>query len=459
MNIHHCGVIYLIAAFIFTGSSLVLAEPFALQSNDDNVCPSIDYRRSHVLIVGALTWKEKGLATFNNEARKDLELYRLFRNCGVPERNMTVLLDRNATLQNIRQSLRKAIDSVKKGDTFIFYYAGHGLKENDTAWFVNYDMDTGNGKTTGFSLNELSKSLLTLKEANVLLLADCCYSGSLMKVCRELSKNGNALNSAFASSADASNESTENWTFTQILIDTLSGKSMGDSNEDGFISLGEFNEEVGKAMRFQERQKNGFGYFGLKRNMVIARVEERGVPLAKANISLIKTISTNATIGSYVMAEDNSTEPYHCGRIVGTRGQKVLVQFYRYNHSVVKAIEPSKIRMPYVDTFKKGDVIRVLQDGKEYDAQVLNVVDGFHFITYPGWSHDWDEWVMSNRIICLKSEEEHRKPCEVKWQGTWYKADVYRQRHGKFFIHYRGHHCGWDEWVQDDRIRFPAEKK
>lgn len=44
--------------------------------------------------------------------------------------------------------------------------------------------------------------------------------------------------------------------------------------------------------------------------------------------------------------------------------------------------------------------------------------------------------------------------CEVLWGGTWFPAKVLKKENARWFIHYVGWGNNWDEWVNQDRIRF-----
>lgn len=44
----------------------------------------------------------------------------------------------------------------------------------------------------------------------------------------------------------------------------------------------------------------------------------------------------------------------------------------------------------------------------------------------------------------------------VEWQGDWLPALVLQAAEGRYFIHYVGNDMSENEWVGDDRIRFPA---
>ena len=44
----------------------------------------------------------------------------------------------------------------------------------------------------------------------------------------------------------------------------------------------------------------------------------------------------------------------------------------------------------------------------------------------------------------------------VQWEDDWYPALVLKVSDGKFYVHYIGNDNDENEWVEHDRIRFPA---
>jgi hypothetical protein len=365
---------------------------------------------------------------------------------GVPQSNMTLLLDKKASLKAIRTALKKAVGMTAEDETLVFYYAGHGMRLKKEVFFINYDANTSKAEETAFSLSELENTCTKLK-GHILLMADCCYSGELSSVSRKLGTKG--VKAASASSAEASNESTENWTFTQTLIDALKGSSMSDHNKDGKIDLKELNLEVKEAMRHREKQRSANSYDGITGDYVLCH------KTLKEDFNEIPSWATQKfKRGTYVMAENVSNEPPQCGRVIGGDSEKLLIRFYNYNKALDKPVTKSKIALSTFETFPEKSEVKVLQKCKEWDAIVIESSDGFHLVTYPGWGEEWNEWLMSDRIICLKEEEQNRRKCQVKWHDNWYGAEVYRSRNKMYRIHYDGHSSNWDEWVGESRIRF-----
>ena len=140
---------------------------------------TLDPANTYVLIAGVLTWKDPNMNPFNNTHRKDEELYNLFVRKGVKKDNIIYLQDSEATNANMQSRLKELLERAEPNSTFIFYYAGHGAREgNGPMSFANYDYSAGNA----FEASLLTKEINSLfKGKQVLLLADCCYSGALME--------------------------------------------------------------------------------------------------------------------------------------------------------------------------------------------------------------------------------------------------------------------------------------
>ena len=53
--------------------------------------------------------------------------------------------------------------------------------------------------------------------------------------------------------------------------------------------------------------------------------------------------------------------------------------------------------------------------------------------------------------------KQEQPDCEVEWGGKWYPAHVLKTEKDKWFIHYIGYPDNWNEWVTQERIRFPKK--
>jgi len=98
---------------------------------------------------------------------------------GVPERNIYLLVDTDATTTAIKDSLKRMKENIKTGDTIYFYYSGHGVPNaNGKAYilpqdkFVDYVADD-----KALQLDEIYKNLTDSKANKVIAFVDSCFSG------------------------------------------------------------------------------------------------------------------------------------------------------------------------------------------------------------------------------------------------------------------------------------------
>ena len=274
-------------------------------------------KKTHALIVSVLKWKH-GLGSFPKRNRKDQELRDLLVKRGVPKENITMLLGKEATLEKIRKATVDRLGKTSTDSTLIIYYQGHGWATGKDFCFANYDV----GAKNVWSINELADTVAKdFKGDLAFFWADCCYSGGMKVIVEKLAARN--ISSFTMTSAATANNSTRNWTFTQSLLDCLSGAPLIDTNADGVITLGEFHTEVRNAMNHMEGQNHGFKSNGVIDSFVLAKVSGQLTKVAKAKYPL----------GSYVRAKGKY------GRVVGVKGEKAdkySVQFYRYTDKVVK---------------------------------------------------------------------------------------------------------------------------
>jgi hypothetical protein len=387
-----------------------------------------------IMIVGVLKWENPGLSPFSDVNRKDKELYDLYVKQGIPKEHSILLLDEEATLKNIKKSLEGLLAKIPKNGNFVFYYAGHGMKEkNGDTYFANYDINTAQAESTGLSVSWIGETIRNNFKGNMVwLTADCCYSGSLIGEGKKM----NNIKTLVSTSATASNSSTENWTFTQTMIDCLSGLPYADHNNDGNITVSEWQKELGDAMKFREKQRNGFALFGVGNDEVISKTS------GKTDKS-----DTEYPSGSYAQAFYE--QQWQAVRILGKSNGKYNCEFYHYSDKEDIELPADKLKKMYFVIYPEKSKVQVLWGGEYWDAEILKSEDGFHYITYPGYESYWDEWVMYDRIKTGK--EKH---VEVEWNGKYYPALVLEEKNKKYFIHYTDDSYDWDEWVGNDRIRF-----
>jgi uncharacterized caspase-like protein len=91
-----------------------------------------------------------------------------------------VLLNEQATLNNIRDGLDNLFQSALEDDTVVIYFAGHGFQHPDSniGYWVPYDAD---GRPRNYiDHSTVVNDLLKLRAKHVLLISDSCYSGTFI---------------------------------------------------------------------------------------------------------------------------------------------------------------------------------------------------------------------------------------------------------------------------------------
>jgi hypothetical protein len=407
--------------------------------------------RVHAVIVGVLEFGEPGVAGWSKVDRKDRELYDALLARGVPKKNITLLLDRKAGHAAVFSALKAAARKVKPEDTFLFYYAGHGVRDGDgAAHFMAYDTRTGQFDATGLAIARIGKTVAELSRGRrAFLMADACYSGALARAADTISKRGD-VQAISLTSAEASNVSTNNWTFTQTLLDGLSGDPLMDRDGDGAVTLGEVAEAVADGMKYREKQRHGYH----------RKPGADGLVLANASAPAPERGTGALAVGRYVLAPRDGQR--QVAQIRAQKGSRRVVRFYDYNHGIDRTLSASKLKPITFERYPKGARLRVFWGKDLYDAKVLRREDDFHLITYPGWGAEWNEWVMSDRIASDANGADAKVAkgdrIEVEWRGSWWPATVRKRRSGRYLIHYTDYGDDWDEWVGPDRIRQVAER-
>ncbi len=114
----------------------------------------------------------------------------LIKNYGFTEKEIKILVDENATRQNIISTFENwLIDGTRNGDLVIFYYSGHGSQVQDfngdeadgkDEVFCPYDTVPVGGKNI-ITDDEMGVILRKLKGRDVVVIIDACHSGGLIR--------------------------------------------------------------------------------------------------------------------------------------------------------------------------------------------------------------------------------------------------------------------------------------
>jgi hypothetical protein len=282
-------------------------------------------RRTWVFVVGLLKFQHRDtFDSFPQTNRRDAQLVDYFRQQGVPNEQIVFLKDGQATSGRVQSNFPAFLSKAQPGDLLFFYYTGHGYKSEDerTTYFATYDAgEEVDGWATDSIVRDVEKYF---RGSRALLTADTCYSGSLAAQAQRL---GRRVSYATMTSTSASQLSTENWTFTEMLLDGLRGKSYTDINGDGEVTLSELAEDIKDDMAYAENQRSTFVTTGtFPANMLLASAARKLDPMISKRV------------------EVRSEGSWYKARVIDVRGQTYEVHFYGYEESDNEFVSLRQIR-------------------------------------------------------------------------------------------------------------------
>ncbi|MBI3865726.1 MAG: caspase family protein [Planctomycetia bacterium] len=337
--------------------------------------------KTWAVVVGVLEWKQAGLLhEFPKSGRRDAQLVDMLKRRGVASDRIVFLEDRHATRERIFATLSEVLPRTNPGDTFLFYYAGHGLRSNDNqkTYLANYDI-TAETARTGLAVATVVDTIeREFRGSQVLLAADCCHSGALGV---EAAKRHGRTSYAALTSVHPNGTSTGNWTFTECLLRGMAGDALADLNADGVVMLEELARYTEEELAFAEGQLASFvPGKGFNPKLALSKVEH---PHA-------------AGVGRRMEAEwRGSWWPVHTQAV---ENGKTKIHYAGFGAEWDEWVGPERLRDYHPQTIPKGTSVQVLWQGKWWPAKVKGSRLGLQFIEYNGFGHEWDEWVGRKRI-------------------------------------------------------------
>ncbi len=169
----------------------------------------------------------------------------------LPDQQVQVLVDENATLANIQKAMNKLGEQASSRDLVLFYFSGHGLP----GAFLPADFD---GKNNALQHEKVKQWLADSGAKHKLCIADACHSGSFRSIdSRGPSKYYEALaeageGTAILLSSRAEEASIEvnglrQGVFSHYLLKGLKGAA--DQNHDRLVTIGELYQFTSRAVR------------------------------------------------------------------------------------------------------------------------------------------------------------------------------------------------------------------
>lgn len=195
----------------------------------------------------------------------------------LPDEQVSVLIDEEASRENILQTMDDVFGMAGPNDLIIFYFSGHGLNGS----FLPIDFDGFNNK---LAHEEVAKAFNKSKARFKLCLADACHSGSLIamrsaepepelvKFYTSLAKSVSGTALLMSSKADETSlESAglRQGVFSHFLIRGLKGEA--DVNHDKVVTVQELFDFINDKVR---------DYTGNRQSPVIKGTYDPKMPVA-----------------------------------------------------------------------------------------------------------------------------------------------------------------------------------
>ena len=231
----------------------------------------------YALIVGASRYDHfKSLKYTDDDAYQVYAFLRSPEGGAVPDDHIRILIDESAIAENIYKGLDDIIAMAGPEDEVLVYLAGHGLQ----GFYVPTDSD---GYKNRVEYDEIKNRLSACQARQKLVIADACYSGSLLAAktpmfesvdlfYKKLSASGGGT--AFLLSSKSEEYSLESQglrqgIFSHYLVLGLMGQ--GDTNKDRIVTLDELYTYVYAQVR---------KYSGNLQSPILAGDIDRSMPLA-----------------------------------------------------------------------------------------------------------------------------------------------------------------------------------
>lgn len=287
---------------IYCDDDLIDSKHFLIEATTDvlplpeDISPRL-YPKDWGLIIGIEDYAHLPRVEY---ARKDALIVREYfiKILGVPEENIIVLIDSDATKASMEGYLKDYLPkNIDKESTLYVYFAGHGAPdmEKGDAYLVPHDGDTRFIARTGYKLRSFYEDLDKLDIQRAYVFLDSCFSGVASRAAEmliegirpvlihveEASLDSDAVIALSAANADQVSKSypeVQHGLFTYYLLRALRGEA--DTNHDQWVSVKEAYEYVkNHVVRVSRRM-------GMEQTPVIAppvdRLKDEAISRARA---------------------------------------------------------------------------------------------------------------------------------------------------------------------------------
>lgn len=232
--------------------------------------PKGGFAGGHALVIAVAAYpKVPPLpAAVINDAREMTAVLTSPTHCGYNPKNVTLLLDSQATLESVRHELGSLAGRAKPDDTVMIFFSGHGARlgdpNNPESALIPVDCDPANLSSTVLPEAEFSSALARIKAQRLVVFIDACHSGAVSSFKgtgdipplgfseKSLDRLAQGTGRVLIASSRASETSlvlagASNSLFTEHLVGALRGGAR--SHGDGLIRVFEVFNHVAEKVR------------------------------------------------------------------------------------------------------------------------------------------------------------------------------------------------------------------
>jgi formylglycine-generating enzyme required for sulfatase activity len=171
---------------------------------------------------------------------------------------------KNPQRQAIEDAIYKLFDNRQKDDLLLFYFSGHGVKDESGKLYLSTCATRKNNgrlvKPSAVAASTLHESINESKSQRQVVILDCCFSGAIAKgmsvkddgtvnVQEQLGGKGRAiLTSSTSTQYSFEQEGSELSVYTRYLVEGIE-KGAADQDNDGWISIDELHEYASSKVR------------------------------------------------------------------------------------------------------------------------------------------------------------------------------------------------------------------
>jgi hypothetical protein len=203
-------------------ASTTTQQEYGASSEETDESKNTTTVRIWALVIGVGYYKHMPILKYTDD-----DAYQLFaflkspEGGAIPDQQIRILVDENATQENIMREMNQLYSMADDNDVILFYFSGHGLE----GAFLPFDYD---GQRNLLSHNTITTALNRSKAKHKLVLADACHSGSLFAARTPLDGSLKKYYSAFENTSGG-------------LALMMSSKGEEYSLEDGGLRSGVFS--------------------------------------------------------------------------------------------------------------------------------------------------------------------------------------------------------------------------